>query len=171
MTSNRLTAAIAGSDQLTISAPICSNTLSDMIPKAAVASSIEANKGSRLIARCFETQPPARLPSPSPSMNAATTMVTDSEFTPKMRKSSRCHVSWYQSWKSGEKEQTAKSSGPCGRANCRAYRQVERRHAPSFGKTELLRTNSQSIVAENCIGAGYFRRVCFWHEPDHHRCP
>jgi hypothetical protein len=33
-------------------------------------------------------------PSPSPSMNAVTTIVTDSTLTPKIRNSARCQTSW-----------------------------------------------------------------------------
>ena len=55
---------------------------------------IAASNGSKLIPRRADTQPPARPPRPSPSMNAVTTMVTDSELTPKMRNNSRCQVSW-----------------------------------------------------------------------------
>jgi hypothetical protein len=91
-TSSRLTAATAGNGQSTTSAPTWSNARREMIPKVAVASSIAANNGNRPTCRRFEIHPPARLPSPRPSMKAETTMVTDSELTPKIRNSARCQV-------------------------------------------------------------------------------
>ena len=44
--------------------------------------------------RRLETAPPTRLPMPSPSMNADTTMATDSMLLPKIVSSARCQMSW-----------------------------------------------------------------------------
>ena len=86
-------AAVAGKLSPIIHSPALSKILSDTTPKAPVINSIAASKGKGGMPGRFDSQPPARLPSPRPSMKAVTTIVTDSILTPKMRNSCRCQVS------------------------------------------------------------------------------
>lgn len=66
----------------------------DTAPSAAIDSSINANTRNVASPVRVESQPPARLPHPSPIMNAVTITVTASICTPKISASMRCQTSW-----------------------------------------------------------------------------
>jgi hypothetical protein len=55
---------------------------SDSRPKTPMPSSTSENRRSAGLVGFFETSPPTRLPTPSPSMNAVTMTVTDSTLMP-----------------------------------------------------------------------------------------
>ena len=93
-TSASVTAAVDHNGIPSASSPTTSKIASENRPKTPVASSMTARSGSSLREPRLDSQPPARLPRPSPTMNAVTTMVTDSMFTPKMRNKARCQTSW-----------------------------------------------------------------------------
>ena len=92
---SRLAAAVSASGRPTTRVTdAVENSQRDNAEGRRSSSSIAASSGNNGISRRFDSQPPARLPRPRPSMKAVTTIVTDSMLTPKMRKSARCQVSW-----------------------------------------------------------------------------
>ena len=62
------------------------------IPYDAISNSTRPKTWSSGRRRARDSAPPTRLPRPSPSMKAVTTMVTDSMFTPYSVNSARCHT-------------------------------------------------------------------------------
>ena len=65
-----------------VSAPTRWKIQSEAAPNTPIEISIAPNAANGRILGKEESRPPARLPSPSPSMNTVTIIVTDSMFTP-----------------------------------------------------------------------------------------
>jgi len=77
-----------------VTAPTIAIIESEATPNTPMTSSKIPNSSSGRTRGCDERLPPARLPSPSPSIKELTTSVTASMFDPKIPNRARCQIIW-----------------------------------------------------------------------------